>query len=893
MDAAREDARDRPGGPRGTHGIGIPDFEVTGELGSGIRGTVYTMTDGKRTLAVKVLRRGVSADVKALARFQKGAENRLRHPNIVPIELLGELSDGSVYYAMPFLRGDSLERLLGDLKRGASDRPSLSAFAVGPGGETHPQLPRRAAELFAEVAEGLHIAHREGIVHRRLSPRNLILTPAGRLVITDFGGDGSTEAGDDLAYRAPEQLDPFPEAVGPPADVHALGVILYEALTRRPPFQADNPRDLKDLIQKGRFARPRAISSELPAALEACMVKALALDPQDRYANAGDLASDLRKFLRDEVPAAAAAEAARAAERKGLAARLRAVLAATGPFVASRTSLERIAAAIVLAAILGASFWAGKRILSERAGQTVSTDGAGGAARGVVSLDPGRPGREESRPGSNFNPATELVPSAERLMPPSGGSSAGAAATAASLPTSPGEAEKGALMDGRALTRDLSSEDPAAQIAALTRLEAEIKSRARPADDALLAAWVLHAPDPAVRRRAIATMALCGRSGPLLRLLPVGEGEPLVTVDAETFAVLHGALLAIRDEDAVRVLCGFDLDACEALDQAPASAAASARLDPNLKVTVDVASPRQLTAAWIRARALLDPASLLEAAPRLKRREPLLGALISGLEAVDAPEARDALAAIAREHSLAAGPAALAALSRLGAHAPILDLARSELPASFRESCLNIIGENYAGLYFSELRAFALTSPEPSLRRIAFESLSAFDEPEAILAIPGATQDDELRNAAVAWIERLPPDAAATVLLDLLSHRDIEMRALAARRLTAARSTELLLPLVSRLLASRRETRDAALSILLERGELTRIPGALAVIFGRPRASLHEGAGIIIDDVLLALRRLAASLRLTADDARRELAHLLGRSGLAEAAMSLFRGGGR
>ena len=209
MAKAREAARERPEEIREEPGVEVPGFSVTGTLGSGVRGTVYSVSDGKRSLAAKVLRRGVSLDEKTLARFAKGSgtafANRIRHPNLIPIEVVGRLPDGSHYYLMPLLRGDSLDRLLLDLKRGASDCPSLSPFSIGPGGETHPQLLRRAAELIAEVADGLELAHRDGpggIVHRRLSPRNLILSPAGRLVVTDFGGEGATESVLELAYGA-------------------------------------------------------------------------------------------------------------------------------------------------------------------------------------------------------------------------------------------------------------------------------------------------------------------------------------------------------------------------------------------------------------------------------------------------------------------------------------------------------------------------------------------------------------------------------------------------------------------------------------------------------------------------------------------------------------------
>lgn len=845
MAASRDDARPRPGDAPGGAGMQVPNFEITGELGSGIRGTVYMASDGKRKVAVKVLRRGISADLKTLARFSQQAENRVRHPNLIPIEFAGELSNGSIYYVMPLLRGDSLERLLADLKRGATDHPSLSAFAVGQGGEVHPQLPRRAAELFAEAADGLAVAHRGGIVHRRLSPRNLILTPAGRLVITDFGGDASTEGGESLAYRAPEQLDPFPEAAGPPADVYALGVILYEALTRRVPFEAESPRDLKEKIQKGEFLRPRALSPEIPVTLEACLLKAMALEPEDRYADADDFAADLRRFLRDETPLAAATNKP---ERKPLL---------------SRAALLRAAAALVLVAVLGASWWAGKRFFGEKAaGENVN---AGSPARGVVSLDPGR----------GNGPGADLVPRAE------------------SVRTHAIEGPRAAPTEPDILSGDFAGQSAAVQAAALTRLEAEISSGSRPREDALLAARGLHGPNAQVEQRALETMALAGRSGPILRLLSVGEGEPIVTLGGRTFLSLSGVLRRILDDDAARVLCAWDLPSVEALDQAPRPALA--RLDPNLKLALDAEFPREITTEWIRARAILDPASLLDAAPRLLEREELARPLIAGLEAAAvesptaAPAARAMIARAAREKCLTAGTAALSSLARLGAHAEILDLARSGLPAEFRARALRALGEGFTGLYLGELRAFALTSPEPGLRKAAFEALSAFDEPDAILTIPGAAHDEELKDAAIAWLRRLPADSAAPVLLELLSHPDLEVRALAAQRLGESRRTDLLLPLTKRLLEPRADARAAAMQVLSQRGELTRIPGALAVIFGGPRTSLFEESNVFLDNLSAAVRRFSASLLRTTQDARAALARWLERSGLSPFASTLLR----
>src|SRR4029434_3203370 len=148
MGVPREDVR--PADSAASSNPEIPGYQITAELGSGGRGSTYKAHEGKRILAVKVLRRGISIDKAALARFSKAAPDRIRHPNLAMIEAFGETTDGCAYYAIPFLRGEPLERTISELKLGASDQPSLSPLSVGPNGEIHPCLPRHAAELFAE-----------------------------------------------------------------------------------------------------------------------------------------------------------------------------------------------------------------------------------------------------------------------------------------------------------------------------------------------------------------------------------------------------------------------------------------------------------------------------------------------------------------------------------------------------------------------------------------------------------------------------------------------------------------------------------------------------------------------------------------------------------------------
>jgi hypothetical protein len=407
----------------------LPGIEILERVGRGARGCVYRATDGTRTFAVKVLRRGVSVDRAVLERLLRtpAAPGRIRHPSIAPIEAIGEAPAGCIHYLMPLLRGDPLEKVLCDLKRGTSDRPSLGPLAVEPDGGTHPQLARRAAETFAEAAEGLAAAHREGIVHRRLHPGNLIFSPAGRLVITDFGGVPTTAGGEALAYVAPEQLEPFPERVGPPADVYSLGVMLYEILTRRLPFGAESPQELKKAILKGRCPVPRSLRSDVPAGLEAAVLKAMARDPADRYADAGELAEEIRRFLDHETPIALWEARATRRAPPGHGERGPAHAAVRRPGAMSpRARLAGVALVIVSAGAV--AWWAGDRVFGLR-------------ERGprVVSLNPAAV-RTVPRGGE---PSATAVPGAARRDPAAAG---GSLARASGV----GPREPALRLDGRA-----------------------------------------------------------------------------------------------------------------------------------------------------------------------------------------------------------------------------------------------------------------------------------------------------------------------------------------------------------------------------------------------------------------------------------------------------------
>jgi WD40 repeat protein len=239
-----------------------------------------------RMVALKMILAGEYSRPHDVARFRTEAEAvaRLEHPNIVRIFEIGE-RDGRPFIAIEYVDGGSLAgSLRGD-----------------------PRPPRRAAELVETLAGATQAAHDRGVVHRDLTPGNVLLTVGGQPKIVDFGlaklvvgGSGHTASGDVLgtpSYMAPEQAGGRSKEVRPPADVYALGAILYEMLTGRPPFKAETPLDTLVQVVNDEPVPPRRLQPKVPRDLETVCLKCLEKDPARRYHRASDLAADLRRFL--------------------------------------------------------------------------------------------------------------------------------------------------------------------------------------------------------------------------------------------------------------------------------------------------------------------------------------------------------------------------------------------------------------------------------------------------------------------------------------------------------------------------------------------------------------------------------------------------------------------
>jgi tetratricopeptide (TPR) repeat protein/tRNA A-37 threonylcarbamoyl transferase component Bud32 len=265
----------------------VPGYQILGKLGQGGMGVVYKARHERlnREVALKMILTGTHASAEELARFRAEAEAqaRVQHPNIVQIYEVGETA-GCPYFALEYVDGQSLHDKL----------------------RAGPLSARTAAQLIEILARAVEHAHQRGLVHRDLKPANVLLTANDTPKITDFGLAKRLKAEGYLSqsgaiigtpsYMAPEQTTVGPTGVGPLVDVYALGVILYETLTGRPPFLAETTLDTLLQVRSLDPVPPRRLQPKVPRDLETICLKCLQKDPAKRYASAEALADDLLRF---------------------------------------------------------------------------------------------------------------------------------------------------------------------------------------------------------------------------------------------------------------------------------------------------------------------------------------------------------------------------------------------------------------------------------------------------------------------------------------------------------------------------------------------------------------------------------------------------------------------
>jgi serine/threonine protein kinase len=280
----------------------VPGYEILGVLGHGGMGVVYRarQLQANRLVALKMIRAVEHASPTERLRFQIETEAvaRLQHSHIVQLYEAGEVR-GRPFFSLEFCDGGTLTEQL------KKQRPS----------------PREAAGLIETLARAMHYAHLRGVVHRDLKPGNVLLAGPDRVAkITDFGlakridaeAREISQSGAIMgtgAYMAPEQAAGKVRDTGPSADVYALGALLYECLTGRPPFVGPQHAVLVSVLNDEPVP-PSRQGAKVPADLETICLKCLSKEPARRYASAEELANDLRRFRAGEPIRARAVGAA-------------------------------------------------------------------------------------------------------------------------------------------------------------------------------------------------------------------------------------------------------------------------------------------------------------------------------------------------------------------------------------------------------------------------------------------------------------------------------------------------------------------------------------------------------------------------------------------------------
>jgi serine/threonine protein kinase len=286
-------------------------------------GEVFVARDEElhREVALKEIQSQYSHDPVSRGRFLLEAEitGNLEHPSIVPVYGFGTYADGRPYFAMRFIRGESLKEALRRFHQAEHGSPGLRAVEL-----------RKLLSSFLAVCQAVAFAHSRGVLNRDIKDDNIMLGKFGETLVLDWGlakpvdrlqqeagvslanvpllpaatsGSVETLAGSTVGtpgYMSPEQAAGRLDLMGPTSDVFSLGATLYCVLTGKAPFTGKDAVEVLRQVQRGDYPRPRKLNSNIPRALEAICLKALALEPRHRYPSARDLAEDLEHWLADQ-----------------------------------------------------------------------------------------------------------------------------------------------------------------------------------------------------------------------------------------------------------------------------------------------------------------------------------------------------------------------------------------------------------------------------------------------------------------------------------------------------------------------------------------------------------------------------------------------------------------
>jgi serine/threonine protein kinase len=309
----------RPAAEEGATGL---RFRILRPHAKGGLGIVFVAHDGElhREVALKEIQVHHADREESRARFLLEAEvtGGLEHPGIVPVYGLGHYADGRPFYAMRLIKGDSLKEAIARFHE--ADRPGRD-----PGERT--LALRELLRRFVDVCNAVAYAHSRGVLHRDLKPGNVMVGAYGETLVVDWGlakvaGRTQGSATDEATLRppsadsgtptqigsaigtpsfmSPEQAAGRLDQLGPASDVYSLGATLYCLLTGKAPFDGRDAGEMLRKVQRGDFVPPRQLKREVPQALEAVCLKAMAVRPEDRYPTARALAGDVEKWLADE-----------------------------------------------------------------------------------------------------------------------------------------------------------------------------------------------------------------------------------------------------------------------------------------------------------------------------------------------------------------------------------------------------------------------------------------------------------------------------------------------------------------------------------------------------------------------------------------------------------------
>jgi eukaryotic-like serine/threonine-protein kinase len=330
LQASLAGAASRPAGPGGDAGATAAYAPSSRRAGARFRilrfhregglGRVYVARDEElgREVALKEIRPDMVAEADLRGRFVLEAEinGGLEHPGIVPVYSLGTYGDGRPFYAMRFVEGDSLKEAIESYHK-EHPRPEPTAVEF-----------RKLLGRFVDVCEAIAFAHSKGVLHRDLKPHNVMLGRYGETLLIDWGlakatgrrePVGPNAAGEATLvppsgsghaptlgvlgsppFMSPEQATGAADSLGPATDVYGLGAILFALLTGKPPVEGGTIDEILDRVRRGAIRLPRSLNPNIPRALEAVCLKALAPQPADRYPTAMALAEEVEHWLADE-----------------------------------------------------------------------------------------------------------------------------------------------------------------------------------------------------------------------------------------------------------------------------------------------------------------------------------------------------------------------------------------------------------------------------------------------------------------------------------------------------------------------------------------------------------------------------------------------------------------